>query len=531
MAWEFWVYAGELVATGERTYARKIPAAPFWYASDAILWIAAAVQLVVVALDSDTCSMARMQRGTRDTDATRSTMSPLEIGGLGILALFALMLVQIPIGFAMIIVGVVGFALQAGWGPAVTLLVNEPTGVLSSAELATVPLFLLMGTFASVAGFSTDIYNVASAFLGHRRGGLAYATIGGSAAFGVVCGSSLQPRQHSRGQHSRRCSSVDTRLRFSTGTIAAGGTLKSLIPPSIVMILYYIVSKAFILDLFRAAIIPAILAIAVNLLAITLMVRFDRASAPVGERVAWPERWAALKAAAPVIFLTGSCVRRPLQRGLHRHRGGVGGGRVVATVRPGARPPQLDDAVQGARDSAAAETGTVIYVIHGALIFTYFLNLGRVPEAFVGWIAHLNMPPLAIIGALLVAYLILGAVFDEISAMLITLPLVLPVVQKLALTMMPGTTPEMVAVWWGIINVVIIELGMIIPPIGIIVFILHGLAPQIAIRTIYRGVVPFILRRSGIVSRCSRCFRRFHSGCRSFCRPDRRHATAFLDSV
>ena len=111
----------------------------------------------------------------------------------------------------------------------------------------------------------------------------------------------------------------------------------------------------------------------------------------------------------------------------------------------------------------------------------------------MGWIAHLNMPPLAIIVALLVAYLILGAVFDEISAMLITLPLVLPVVQKLALTMMPGTTPEMVAVWWGIINVVIIELGMIIPPIGIIVFILHGLAPQIAIRTIYRGVVPFIL--------------------------------------
>jgi C4-dicarboxylate transporter, DctM subunit len=136
----------------------------------------------------------------------------------------------------------------------------------------------------------------------------------------------------------------------------------------------------------------------------------------------------------------------------------------------------------------------MIYVmIMGALIFTYFLNLGRVPEAFVGWIAHLDLPPLAIVTALLVAYLILGAVFDEISAMLITLPLVLPVIQKLGLVMMPDTSPEMVAVWWGIINVVIIELGMIIPPIGIIVFILHGLAPQIAIRTIYRGVTPFIV--------------------------------------
>ncbi len=123
-------------------------------------------------------------------------------------------------------------------------------------------------------------------------------------------------------------------------------------------------------------------------------------------------------------------------------------------------------------------------MIMGALIFTYFLNLGRVPEALVALISDLSLPPLAIVAALLIAYLILGAVFDEISAMLITLPLVLPVVQKLAQTMMPGVTSEMVAVWWGIINVVIIELGMIIPPIGIIVFILHGLAPQIAIRTI-----------------------------------------------
>jgi TRAP-type C4-dicarboxylate transport system permease large subunit len=132
-------------------------------------------------------------------------------------------------------------------------------------------------------------------------------------------------------------------------------------------------------------------------------------------------------------------------------------------------------------------------MIMGALIFTYFLNLGRVPEALVQAIAEMNLPPLVIVFVLLMAYLALGAIFDEISAMLITLPLVLPVIQQLGATMMPGVSPEMVAVWWGIVNVVIIELGMIIPPIGIIVFILHGLAPQIAMRTIYRGVTPFIL--------------------------------------
>ncbi len=419
-------------------------------------------------------------------------MSPLEIGGTGILALFALMLIQVPIGFAMIIIGVAGFALQSGWGPAITLLVNEPIGVLSNADLATVPLFLLMGTFASVAGFSTDIYNAAAAFLGHRRGGLAYATIGGSAAFGVVCGSSTAtaatfakaalPEMLKRGYSPA----------FSTGTIAAGGTLKSLIPPSIVMILYCIVSKAFILDLFRAAILPAVLAVVVNLLAITVMVRLNPSAAPVGARLDWPERWAALKGAGPVLILM-IAVFGGLYSGVFTVTEAASVAAVLsllfALVR---RRLNWTSLWQGLRESAAT-TGMIYVMIIGALIFTYFLNLGRVPEAFVGWIAHLDMPPLAIVAALLFAYLVLGAVFDEISAMLITLPLVLPVIQKLGVTMMPGVPPEMVAVWWGIINVVIIELGMIIPPIGIIVFILHGLAPNIPIRTIYRGVTPFII--------------------------------------
>src|SRR5262249_12164465 len=212
-------------------------------------------------------------------------MGPLEIGALGIAALFVLMLLQIPIGFAMIIVGVAGFALQSGWGPALTLLVNEPTGVLSSADLATVPLFLLMGTFASVAGFSADLYNAAAAFLGHRRGGLAYATIGGSAAFGVVCGSSTATAATFARAALHEMLKRGYSEAFSSGTIAAGGTLKSLIPPSIVMILYCIVAKSFILDLFRAAILPAVLTVAVNLLTIAVVVRLARGAAPVGECV------------------------------------------------------------------------------------------------------------------------------------------------------------------------------------------------------------------------------------------------------
>jgi TRAP-type C4-dicarboxylate transport system permease large subunit len=177
-------------------------------------------------------------------------MSPLVIGALGLGALFALILAQVPIGFAMIIVGVAGLALQTSWGTALTLLATEPASVLSNVDLATVPLFLLMGTFATMAGFSEEIYAAVTAFFGHRRGGLAYATIGGSAAFGVMCGSSTAtaatftrvalPEMLKRGYSPA----------FSTGTIAAGGTLKSLIPPSIVMVLYCIATKTFIFDLF-----------------------------------------------------------------------------------------------------------------------------------------------------------------------------------------------------------------------------------------------------------------------------------------
>ncbi len=409
-------------------------------------------------------------------------MTPLLVGATGLGALFALILLQVPIAFAMIIVGVIGFALQTGWGPALTILASEPAGLLASVDLATVPLFLLMGTFASVAGFSSDIYAAAAALFGHRRGGLAYATIGGCAAFGAVCGSSTAtaatfakaalPEMLRRGYSPA----------FATGTIAAGGTLKALIPPSIVMILYCIVARTFIFDLFTASLVPALLAIVLNLLAIRIMVSLNPGAAPIGERMPWSERIAALRKAAPVILLM-----LVLFGGLYSGVFTVNEAASVAAVLALALAlwrGRLDRTVlwTGLRETAAA-TAMIYGVIIGASIFSYFISTARVPDALIGAIGELNLPPVAIIFALLVAYLILGAVFDEIAAMLITVPFVLPIIDKL------GYDP----IWWGVINVVVIELGMIIPPIGIIVFILHGLAPDIPLRTIYRGVTPFII--------------------------------------
>ena len=269
---------------------------------------------------------------------------------------------------------------------------------------------------------------------------------------------------------------------FSTGTIAAGGTLKSLIPPSIVMILYCIVAKTFIFDLFLAAIVPALLAIALNLLAITLIVRWRPAAAPVLERVPWPERRAALRKAAPVLILIAG-VFGGLYSGVFTVNEAASVAAVLSFLFALARRRLTwRSLIEGLRESASA-TAMLYVILIGAFVFSYFITLARIPEALVEAIGALPLAPLAIVFVLLVAYLVLGAVFDEISAMLITLPFVLPVIVKL------GYDP----VWWGIINVVVIELGMIIPPIGVIVFLLHGLAREIPMRTIYRGVTPFIV--------------------------------------
>jgi len=409
-------------------------------------------------------------------------MSALAIGGIGMLALLILIMLQVPIAFAMIAIGIVGFGLQAGAAPALTILASETTGILSNVDLAAVPLFLLMGTFASVAGFSEDLYRLASTLLGHRRGGLAYATIGGCAAFGAVCGSSTAtaatfakaalPQMRQRGYSPS----------LAAGSIAAGGTLKALIPPSVIMILYSITAKTFIYDLFVAAIVPAIITIALNLAAIWVVVRLRPADAPTEKMTSWSDRRLAARTAAPVLLLMVTLFAG-LYSGIFTVNEAASVAAVLSLLFALLRGRlTLASFWLGLRETASA-TAMVYLLIIGASVFTYFITLARVPEALLALIESVSMPPVAIIFVLLAAYLVLGAIFDEISAMLVTLPLVLPLIVKL------GYDP----IWWGIINVVIIELGMIIPPIGLIVFILHGMAPDIPLRTIYRGVTPFII--------------------------------------
>jgi len=410
-------------------------------------------------------------------------MDPATVGAIGIVVLFVLILLQVPIAFAMMTVGVVGFALQGGgWLPALSFLATEPAFVLGSTDLSAVPLFLLMGSFASVAGFSEDVYAAAAAFLGHRRGGLAYATIGGSAAFGAICGSSTAtaatfakvalPQMLRRGYAPG----------FSTGVIAAGGTLKSLIPPSLVMIIYCVVAKTFILDMFVASILPALLTITLNLVAIAVVVRRNPAVAPLSPRVPWPERRSVALRAAPSVGLIGG-IFIGLYSGVFTVNEAASAAAILALLFALIRRRLTWARMLTGMYEAATVTAMLYMVLMAAPIFTYFVNLAHVPEALVGWISAHHLPPLGVIALLLVVYLLLGTFFEEMSSILITLPLVLPIIVAL------GYDP----LWWGIVCLIQVELALIHPPMGIIVFLLHAVAPDIPMRTIYRGVVPFLI--------------------------------------
>lgn len=409
-------------------------------------------------------------------------MTTTAIGVIGIVALFALVVLHVPLAIGMIVVGIVAFAVQTNWGPALTFLASEPSQVLGSMDLAAVPLFLMMGAFVNVSGFSKDLYTAAAALLGHRRGGLSYATIGGSAAFGAICGSSpatvatftrvALPEMLQRGYSPS----------FSGATIAAGGALKALIPPSLSMILYCVVARTYIFDVFIAAVIPALITIAANIAAITIVVRMNPAIAPVSPQVSRQEKLIALWRAAPAILLIG-VIFVGLYSGIFTVSEAASVAAVVsfvfALLRRTITPNNF---ARGLRDTALT-AGMIYFVLIGSSVFTYFISLAKIPEQLIELLGHVNLPPLGIITLMLAAYLVLGAIFDELAAMVVTLPFALPIIVHF------GYDP----VWWAIINVIIVELGLVIPPIGLVILILHAMRPDIPLYKLYKSIIPFVV--------------------------------------
>lgn len=409
-------------------------------------------------------------------------MDPLTIVLLGMGALFVLIALHFPIGVAMAIVGVVGFWLQIGvWGPAISLLGIEAVGLLTNTDLAVIPLFLLMGSFATAGGLSRDIFNLINAFLGHRRGGLAMATVGGCAVFGSICGSSPA----TAATFGRVALPEMRRLGYAPtlagGSIAAGGTLGSLVPPSIVMVIYAVITEQFILDMFVAAIVPAILAVVFSFALIWLWVFLRPEVAPAGPREGWGTRGRAALRAWRVLLLFGS-VAGGIYGGVFTITEAAALGAVMAFLFAILGGQMTLSTFWEALADTAKNTAMVYVAALGALVFGYFIGITQAPVFLVRSVEALALEPVLVIVLLLVMYLILGCIFDTVAAMLITLPFVAPLVAGMGYDL----------IWWGIVMIVVIEIGLITPPIGLNVFVLHGVARDLKLSTIFRGVLPFV---------------------------------------
>lgn len=409
-------------------------------------------------------------------------MDPILLAILGIAAMFLLILLHVPLGVAMGLSGIVGFAILGGLMPALSLLASETASTFSSLDLATIPLFILMGGFASAAGLSEDLYRVAYAMVGHRRGGLAVATIGGCAGFGAVCGSSIAttatfgrvalPSMLARGYSPG----------FSAGTVAAGGTLGILVPPSVIMVIYAVLAQELIITLYVAAIVPSIIAVTLHVVAILIFVRLKPGVAPAGPRLPWSERLAILRQSWAVVVLI-LVVLGGISFGLFTATEAAAVGAGLAFACAIMRRALTREVLETTLMETASTTGMIYVIIVGAGLFGYFIAVTQSPQALVTLIRDSGLSVGFTLAMMMLLYLVLGAVFDEVAVMVITLPFVLPIIKSW------GYDP----VWWGIINVVIVELGMLIPPIGMNVFVIYSIAKNVALTDIYRGVAPYVM--------------------------------------
>ena len=409
-------------------------------------------------------------------------INPILVATLGLAGMSLLIVLQVPIGIAMAVTGFVGFGFLSGWGPAITLLSTEPTGVMTNPDLAVIPLFILMGTFASFAGLSEDLFNVAYAFLGHRRGGLGFTTVGACGLFGSICGSSPAAVATFAGTAFPQMIKRKYSPSFASGCVAAGGTLSAMVPPSIVMVIYAVMTEQFIITIFIAAIIPAIMQIAMYFLAIAGYTSFDPYAAPPGERLSWQDALRAFRRSWASLTIMVA-VFGGIYSGVFTVNEAAAVGAGLALLICLGRRKMTAKVFMDALNQTAVTTAMIYIIIIGANVFIYFLTVTQMPKTLVAMLSSWEVPKVVTLGAMLILYIILGAIFDELAAMLATLPLVLPLVIDM------GYSP----VWWGIINVVVIEIGMLAPPIGMNVFVLYGvLGGKIPLKTIYQGIIPFL---------------------------------------
>ena len=401
---------------------------------------------------------------------------------IGFLAIFGLALLRFPLAFSMGLVGLVGIGITRGWVPAFasTAQVVYETGF--AYTLSVIPLFILMGNFVARAGLAHELFHAAYTFIGHRRGGLAHATIAACAGFGAICGSSIATAATMSKVAYPSMKKLGYSDALSTGVIAAGGTLGIMIPPSTIMVIYGIITETHIGKLFAAGVIPGILTAVLMMIAVVLMTWHDPEHAPAGEKFTWAQRLDALRGIWGVLLLV-VIVLGGIYGGFFTATEGAGMGAMGAFLFALARralnwKTLLEVLVESARTTAMLFT-----LLIAATIFANFVNFTSMPMELKEWITHLGLSPIMIVGAMMLIYILLGTVMEELTMVLLTIPLFFPIVVEL------GFDP----VWFGVLIVMVIQIGLISPPVGMNLFVINTLLPKVGLGNIFRGVWPQVL--------------------------------------
>ncbi len=404
-------------------------------------------------------------------------MDPLLLAAWSFPVLLLLIFLRVPIGLSMLVIGLVGsWQVYGSASPLLNQMKTLAYGQFSTHSLSIVPLFLLMGQFAALGGMSKALFKAAEAFLGHRKGGVAMAAIGACAGFGSICGSSLATAA-TMGQVAlpelRRAGYSGA---LSTGALAAGGTLGILIPPSIVLVIYAILAEQNIAKMFAAAFVPGVLAAIGYMVVINLYVRLSPKSAGQIEALPWPERWQALAAVWPVLLIF-VVVIGGIYTGIFTPTEGAAVGAVTTGVLAWLRGGLQRGKLLQAFESTASATAMVFMIVLGAAAYNTFLALSQLPQELAGWVGDQGFGPYAVLSAILVFYLIFGCVMDSLSMILLTIPIFFPMVSGLDF----GLSPEHTAIWFGVLVLIVVEVGLITPPVGMNLFVIQSMAPDIPI--------------------------------------------------
>ena len=415
-------------------------------------------------------------------------MTALTIGLLMFGGMLVLMGMRVPIAAAMFIPGVIGYWAIGGDGPMLNHLKGAAYARFSVYDLSVIPLFILMGQFATQGGLSKSLFTFANSLIGHFKGGMAMAAIIACAAFGSVCGSSVATAATMAQVALPEMKRYGYSGRLSTATLAVGGTLGILIPPSVPLVIYAILTEQNIAKLFAAAFVPGIIAAVGYCIAIAVQVARNPALGPAQPKASSAERMRALidiwPVAAIFVIVVGG-----IYGGIFTPTEGAAVG-AVATFFAAAAKRELGLAAFRKSFLSTAETSGMIFMIFlGADMMNSALALSQMPTRLADLVSHLQIPGLAVVSGILVFYIILGCVMDELSMLLLTIPVLFPVISGLDLW---GLNPSEKGIWFGILVLMVVEIGLVAPPVGLNVYVINSLARDVPMSETYKGVWPFL---------------------------------------